>query len=645
MTQKNPEEARRWILRLSNCKRKSLYGLLKEKIVYQALDELLPYTGLWDGLQLGNMHKHLALRCPEQIASFLRHIRDTYDKIFRGIEQWKGSLDVDTVRFLQYKCPSASTDDRTLIQDAMRRHEIFILISNGEARSTILANILSLQVVIPSIQSFHKNMIYLSIGAKIVRDHIECIKPQGEKAKRPSLFENLSTDWQLPQKCTIRAGKDQYQSLSAPLTPQLAFVLLIIDALVDFPRLCGESPVQDKQGERMTAFVDEQSVARFRQRATALGFQNAKVSQGGDPAMLDSDCAGYTDLSSKVSSSYIWLGGKPPISVFQKLRQCSFLPMLYQAHDMSTTPSVSFVQNDFIRSFFGIFNIQQNEDVEMSEQDTSGNSIPVILSPSRIKHLSRQEKSASSRKNREKNTAQPKNAPISAQLEPSLGGSEFNFRVKAPWQREEQLVETRAEAAVDVEMKPAPGLKDRLAMRDSPTNETVIHPVNLQTGETRRSIQVPFSRPILQRRTPPSQLGKRRLHEFETEDTSVDIRSRKKDFKRARFLENRLAAVREEQPLEQLHNPSGSDIAGRGVRGEAVRSIQVLPAAQKDSSDLNSAEISSRRAGRVFETSLQESPIKDQEIQNQENAGADREQPLPVDATTAASYISDDEEL
>ncbi|KAI1181595.1 hypothetical protein F5B17DRAFT_264345 [Nemania serpens] len=145
-----------------------------------------------------------------------------------------------------------------------QKDEIFILISHGEVRSTTLANILSLQVVIPSIQSFHKNIIYFSIGAKIVRDNIECVKPQSRRIKRPSLCGILRTNWEPPQKCTIRTRKDQYQSLSVLLTPQLVFELLFIDALLDFPRLCGESPVQDKPGERMAAFVDEQSVARFR---------------------------------------------------------------------------------------------------------------------------------------------------------------------------------------------------------------------------------------------------------------------------------------------------------------------------------------------------------------------------------------------
>lgn len=642
-------EARRWILRLSNCKRKSLYALLRDKVVHQALDELLPYTGLWDGLQLGNMHKHLALRCPMQMVSFLLHIRDTYAEIFRGVEHCKGLLDVDTVRFLQYKCPSASTDDRGLIQDAVRRHEIFILISDSEVRSTILANILSLQVVVPSIQSFHKNMIYFSIGAKIVRHHIEPTKPHSNKTRKPSLFESLRTDWEVPPECSIRTGKDEYQSLSRPLTPELAFALLMLDALLDFPRLCDESPVQDRQGERMAAFVDDQYVTRFRRGAIALGFHNTKVSQGNSNlAMRDSDMTDYTGLTSKGSPSCVWRGGKPPTSAFRELQRCSFLPILYQAHNMSTTPSASFIQNDFIRSFFGVFNVQHDGDVEMNEQDAPYNHRSTILTPGPIEDLSHQPQPATSVDSRMEGIDAPtKNTPGPTAAGPSLDDYKFTFRRLR--KRKVQGSETLAEASADVEMEPTPALTEGRETLDAHTKNIAMNPANVQTGEARRSIQGLFGRRMLPLATPATRLGKRRRPYFETEDTTDDEQRRKRDFKHDRFLENRLAALRNAQLPQVPNNLNPGDIAGHGVRGEAVRSIQVLPTTQKDSSDSNSTQLSDKRAGRLFETSLQESPAEGQEIQKQGNASVSEEYPLPADAATAKPYVfgfgSDDEEL
>jgi hypothetical protein len=50
---------------LSPCKSISLKQLLKHDTLTQAFDALLPFPGLWNGLELGNIQRHLALRCDE----------------------------------------------------------------------------------------------------------------------------------------------------------------------------------------------------------------------------------------------------------------------------------------------------------------------------------------------------------------------------------------------------------------------------------------------------------------------------------------------------------------------------------------------------------------------------------------------------
>ncbi|KAI3322916.1 hypothetical protein HD806DRAFT_536094 [Xylariaceae sp. AK1471] len=655
MVKGEPDEAEVWLFRLSNCKRKSLNTLFKEKAVYQALDELLPYTGLWDGLQLGNMHKHLALHCPNPIISYFHNIRDAYNRIFRGAEQFKSLLDVDTVLFLQYKCPSASTDDRKLIEDAMRRRQIFILIPDGKLRSTILTNILSLQVVIPSITSFHHNMKYFSIGAKILQKHVECVEPRGRKDKRPSLFENLCADWKLPEKCVIQVRKDSYESLNQPLTPELANVLLFLDAIRDFPWLCSDLPLQGTQGERTVEFPDEgklallraAKLAHFREGARILGYQSAKLRQLSSVRVPSEN----TDLYAKPTLSYNWRGGKPSVAAFLQLQTCAFLPILYQAQDTSTMPSVSFVQNDFIRSFFGTFDIRQNGDVEMSEQCPQDNYISTILSPGRVDIQSRQQKPITGgAKGRVKKRAQPEKNPLSStRLEASLTRQNFDFSMRMPEQRQERRPELHAEEGVEVEMTPAVDSTEQPEIPDPLlTNQVIIHPPTVPTRIARRSIQIPSSHLKLPRETPPSKLGKRRLDDLETDDTSIDIRPRAKNFKRARFIENRLAAIREDQQ-PQFHKeiPSAVDTAGLGLRGEAVRSIQIPRTAQKDTSRLDSTAYSNRRAGRLFETSLQGLPTKDQETPNPENAKVSEELPVQIDATTALSFahvFGEDEE-
>lgn len=61
-------EEGRWLARLSECKRKDVKQLLRRKelrVIATALDDLLPYVGLWPALQIGTFHRILNLKCPE----------------------------------------------------------------------------------------------------------------------------------------------------------------------------------------------------------------------------------------------------------------------------------------------------------------------------------------------------------------------------------------------------------------------------------------------------------------------------------------------------------------------------------------------------------------------------------------------------
>ena len=63
-------EAGRWLSRLSPSKQKDLKTLLeRHRDLREALDSLLPFTGLWGSLQLGTFHRLLTLSCEEVIHS------------------------------------------------------------------------------------------------------------------------------------------------------------------------------------------------------------------------------------------------------------------------------------------------------------------------------------------------------------------------------------------------------------------------------------------------------------------------------------------------------------------------------------------------------------------------------------------------
>ena len=60
-----------WIVRLTKCKQLSITQMQKDKDLVKAFDMLLAFPGLWSGLELGNIRKHLALHCNEEILRYL----------------------------------------------------------------------------------------------------------------------------------------------------------------------------------------------------------------------------------------------------------------------------------------------------------------------------------------------------------------------------------------------------------------------------------------------------------------------------------------------------------------------------------------------------------------------------------------------
>ncbi|KAK8036649.1 hypothetical protein PG993_008632 [Apiospora rasikravindrae] len=266
----------KWIRRLSTCKRKNLLHLLRQKPLPDKLDKqsiiksfdlLLPFTGLWDGLELGNIHKHLALHCDEQIIHFIQHIRRSWNHIFQGLEAFRGLVDIQSVRILQFKTPSASQHDRELITKAMADGQLFPLITK----------------MIPSIKTFHENMKYFSIGAKIVQEHVGENYVSSRKGPRLTLMRSVLRDWRQPAG-KVENGEGHYYLTEGLMTEQLAYTQLFLSALRHFPRLSNESPRQDRRGEVMNAKLGKEQLKRFCDGARQLGFGNPKLDH---PAQVD----------------------------------------------------------------------------------------------------------------------------------------------------------------------------------------------------------------------------------------------------------------------------------------------------------------------------------------------------------------------
>ncbi|KAI8715198.1 hypothetical protein NCS52_01027000 [Fusarium sp. LHS14.1] len=358
---KTPSLYRQWLERLPPGKAKHMSMIFLRSEIWSAMKDMASLPGLWEDIKLGNWAKHLAAHVDELIVVYWRdHMRKIWDEIFEGLEDQQCYLDPYTARFVQFKSPARSRTDRRAIRDEMAKGSLFPNIADQAQRDKLLDNIVKIKAIIPSILTFHENMRYLTTGARILANHIE-VKRRKRRRGRPSTFprppeslvENLGRDWKwVGNYAEVREG--HYLTMHEPLDEKGAFVQLILMALRLFPFLGSVPPLQDVKGDGMDAFIDDSYKRRLCIGALCLGYRNWKILEGielSSPELPRTIPKGYS--FSETTSG--WRGGMPTISVFQKLRKCSFLPSLEGAaqEPAQSEPDPLLVKADFVHAFFG----------------------------------------------------------------------------------------------------------------------------------------------------------------------------------------------------------------------------------------------------------------------------------------------------
>ncbi|KAK3367306.1 hypothetical protein B0T24DRAFT_597128 [Lasiosphaeria ovina] len=78
-------------------------------------------------------------------------------------------------------------------------------VKNPSIRQTITIELLSLDVIIQSFKTFHKNMVYFTIGVDILTQHILDEEPDKTQKGNKSPFQRLLKDWAPPARPLIEA--------------------------------------------------------------------------------------------------------------------------------------------------------------------------------------------------------------------------------------------------------------------------------------------------------------------------------------------------------------------------------------------------------------------------------------------------------
>jgi hypothetical protein len=103
---------------------------------------------------------------------YLEHIYNTWNEITLGNPAIQQAVDIHVVESLQYRAPSASLIDLQHIIREIDRRVLFPTIVDGSLRQRIKQTLLRLRVIIPTIKSFHENLNYFCIGAKILQTQL-----------------------------------------------------------------------------------------------------------------------------------------------------------------------------------------------------------------------------------------------------------------------------------------------------------------------------------------------------------------------------------------------------------------------------------------------------------------------------------------
>ncbi|OAQ69274.1 hypothetical protein VFPPC_11619 [Pochonia chlamydosporia 170] len=341
------ELANDWRLRLTTYKKdKGLPRLLGMESIARSLYELTSYPGLRNGLKLGSIETYLATHCDEEMCHYLRHVKEVWRTITLNNPEVQQATDDETVQALERLAPSASRHDSQTIRELMLSRKLFSTISSRILRDEIEKQLLQIGVVIPSIATFHENMGYLSIGMSILRENIV-----GDKI-RGTMAQAMQNTWQ-PRESLIEHAEGQYYPLSRQPSFILAYHVLFISAIRNFPRLSKIGPLRERRLSPVKSGIDETYLERFLTLAQALGFTSHRLESKlrqvspGSPSATTQETVRKTREDSVKNRS-----GRPLTSSYHFISRSLFLPQMLIEPEVSGHPSILFVQADFMRSFF-----------------------------------------------------------------------------------------------------------------------------------------------------------------------------------------------------------------------------------------------------------------------------------------------------
>ena len=322
---------------------------------------------------------------------YLHRVWETWNTIVQGDTEVSLQLDVRTVEILQGKCP-AFFEDQDFIES--RGASIFAAITDSQKREELLAQILSIDYVIPSLHTFLEDTKYLEPCAKIMKR----LLPMRFKGTIHQAFEKLHNGQRLLQLQVTEASSHDEEQLSVFVSHWKAYRQLWLFTMRHFPEMIGSFPRKDTTRTHFSRSrteliwwngivelaiacgysdverpfsnltdADTEMARDFlrRVRPPSYGFSSLDVDRKAkDIVALIQGAQSPNDIEREVTSMRACPGdlahrcGVPFENSFEFDRQFLFLTEVYE-HDRVQTSLTTFdVKRNMFRNFFGTLDHQ-----------------------------------------------------------------------------------------------------------------------------------------------------------------------------------------------------------------------------------------------------------------------------------------------
>ncbi len=351
---------------LSLPKRRFQTMFWKRPGIIRLIQKLAEFPGTNGDMELGNWHKYYARYWDDQIEHFLKHMFQSLDKIMGGKPENRKFLDLQTMRYLQFRAPSICSEDRKRLEYLIDNRIIFCNVEDVTYREELKQNILSFDGIIHSLDILQGNMIYMTFGIKILERYLPKLPKdyrrvfaEFRKTWRISIdiqrdrengrlifYERFRAIWQPPSQTEVESDHDSMIELLCDFIPDLAYLTILLACLRHFARLFNYRPRYD--GLVINSFIDRETEMYILRLVKRIGFNlvNTFYSSGASSGLLD-----IAEPTSFGISD--WRCGTPFTKIYGQLRFTGYLPCLIFQHIESDIFTPEYVLRDMITAFFG----------------------------------------------------------------------------------------------------------------------------------------------------------------------------------------------------------------------------------------------------------------------------------------------------